>query len=527
MDCRRKLVCKSYVIFVGLLILLVASMLGWIANARLEAYHQYHIDIGHESLSGVDKQVAFYIAEKRRMVKLFVRDHIEKIRTLAVNPDNDDLKENLGRKLTEYFPDRFAFSVADINGTPRYEDFDGLISELCLSDVKQFSKSESAYRPYIHPNTEGYHFDIMVHYGKDGKEGIFFVSILADVLGNIVNSIQSPDHQIMLILPEREDLIEVVAEGARNKRVRDDYRLSDNERALISMRHDIEGTRWQVVDSHSTGLHARYRGKLIAESLLIFLVFITIAILLVVRLRKEERQRELAEEQKQALMSVVSHEFRSPVSIIKSALDLVIDGDAGKISADVKKYICMASRSTSRLMLLVNDFLDVQNIESGSLSLDKQECQLSSVVSEAVSQNKIYAEQFSACYELKMPLANDYVSCDSNRIEQVLTNLLTNAAKYGADKDTIEVAVIRKGKQLRVSISDHGPGIPKEFQSRVFDKFSMAHVPNNDKKVKSSGLGLSIAKAIIEQHGGIIGFDVRSNSKNETGATFWFELPVL
>lgn len=252
-------------------------------------------------------------------------------------------------------------------------------------------------------------------------------------------------------------------------------------------------------------MYTNYRNELIAESSMIFLVFISVASLLVIRLRREERQREFAEQQKQALMSVVSHEFRSPAAVIKSALDMVANGDAGEVSAEIKEFIDMASSSTSRLLLLVDDFLEIQLIESGDLNLNKRECQLSSVVTDAVIHNKLYAGQFSAQYELQEPLANDLVSCDEHRIEQVLTNLLTNAAKYGCEDDSIEVAVVRMDKQLRVSVSDHGAGIPKEFQSRVFEKFAMAFAPKKNQKVNSSGLGLSIAKAIIEQHGGAIG----------------------
>ena len=157
------------------------------------------------------------------------------------------------------------------------------------------------------------------------------------------------------------------------------------------------------------------------------------------------------------------------------------------------------------------------------------------MVTDAVIRNKLYAEQFSTRYVLKEPLANDSVLCDEHRIEQVLTNFLTNAAKYGGEGDAIDVAVTRAGMQLRVSVSDHGPGIPKDFQPRVFEKFAMAHAPKkaqkNDQKVKSSGLGLSIAKAIIEQHGGTLGFttktDVDGDTESATGTTFWFELPVL
>ncbi|MCK4587419.1 MAG: ATP-binding protein, partial [Gammaproteobacteria bacterium] len=87
--------------------------------------------------------------------------------------------------------------------------------------------------------------------------------------------------------------------------------------------------------------------------------------------------------------------------------------------------------------------------------------------------------------------------------------------------------VTRIGKRLRVSVCDHGPGIPNEFQSRAFEKFAMAYTQKNDQKVKSSGLGLSIAKAIIEQHNGTIGFDTKTNAQSGTGTTFWFELPIL
>lgn len=528
MFCNRRIFCKNYVIFVVILILLLAGILAWIANARLEAFHKYHHDLSHESVGGVERQVAFYVAEKRRTVAQFAQDHFKLIHNLASHPNNDKLHAKLSKTLTRHFPDHFAFSVANKSGTPLFEDFDGLIGELCLSDIKKFSTAKQSYHPYIHPNIEHYHFDIMVRYGKNGEEGVFFVSFLADVLGNIINSIQSPGHRIMLIQPQREDIIEVVAEGARNKIDRDDYRLSAEERSNISMRHNVKGTNWQAIDFHDTKLHARYRNKLIVESCIIFLVFVTIALLLVIRLVREERHRELAEEQKKALMAMVTHEFRSPVAVIKTSLDLVLGGSLGKISVDTKEFLDIGLNSTSQLLLLVDDFIDIQKLESGNLKFNMQESQLSHVVTDIVSNNKLYAKRFSCHYELKEPLANDLVLIDKRRIGQVLTNILTNAAKYGGEKDTIKVSVTRIGKQLRVSVSDHGAGIPQKFQSHVFEQFAMAYVPQKDQTVNSSGLGLTIAKAIIEQHGGTIGFDTDTDTQSGTsGTTFWFELPIL
>ena len=524
---NAKLFNKNYVFFVVLLIMLVAGMLTWIASARMLAFHQFYVDIGHESLNGVDQQVSFYISEKRRIVETFVHDHIDQIRMLASNPDSDTYHDDLVEDLAEYFPDYFAFSLTNNKGIPLFQDFDGLISDLCLSDVKQYLSGEDHYHPYIHPNTEGYHFDIMVRYGAGDNEGVFFVSFLADVLSNIINSIQGPDHKIMLIQPLKEDLIEVVAEGARNKWLRNDYRLDSNEKELIYSRHDVKGTRWQAVDFHNTDLHSSYRNELIFESLLIFFLFVSIAMLLVVRLRNEEFQRLVLENQKKEIMGMVSHEFRSPAASIKSALNHVSRGAAGNIDAKAKEFIDLAADRCSHLLFLVDDFVDIQNLESGSLKFNKQKASLKDIVVDAVKQNKPYAMQFSVEYKLLEPLAADFVYCDVYRIHQVLTNFLSNAAKYGSDNDVIKITIVRKAWRLRVSITDHGSGISEEFRASLFEKFAMAYAPKKDQKIKSSGLGLNIAKAIVEQHDGTVGFETSTDEKTGTGTTFWFEIPVL
>jgi len=512
---------KNYVIFVILLTLLVAIVLFWTGVERLIAFHQYHQDISHSSVFGVENQVAASIESKNHMVAIFAKEHLRLIRALAKNPQNDGLHDKLDRLLSAHFPDHFAFTVTDKSGTPRFEDFDGFVSQLCLNDIKKFASSREQYLPYIHPNTEGYHDDVMVTYGDRGVEGIFFVSFLADYLGEILKSIEAPGHKLMLIYPQRKDLIEVVDKGARNHIIRNDYRLKESEKRNILTRHDIAGTHWQVVDFHDPDLFVDYRNNILMESVFILLIFSVVGGVCIVRLHKEEQQRELAEAQRETLMSVVSHEFRSPASVIKSALDMIRDGDVGEVNKDVRKYIDMAANNTSRLLYLVNDFLDLQKMEAGHLNFDKKKTRLSDVVQRAIENNKLFAEKVQASLNLNRPVAEGNVVCDANRIEQVLTNLITNAVKYGKAKDEIEITVQRVGNSLRVNVTDHGPGIPEEFRSRVFEKFAMAHVAQ-DPKVKGSGLGLTISKAIIENHGGKIGFDTELNDRT----TFWFELPV-
>jgi signal transduction histidine kinase len=265
-----------------------------------------------------------------------------------------------------------------------------------------------------------------------------------------------------------------------------------------------------------------YRNRLIAEATGIMSIFIVIGVAAVIRLRREEFHRELAERHKEELMSVISHELRTPASVVKSALDLVMAGDAGDISVDTRHYLGMAATNTSRLLLLVNDFLDLQKLESGHLPFNKSLEPISGIVRRAVDNNAIYAEQFGVSYQLNDMSENSTVNCDAHRIEQVLTNLLSNAAKYGGQNDIVNVTISRLDERVKIEVTDHGSGIPREFQSRVFEKFAMAK-QGDRKEVNSSGLGLSIAKAIVNQHGGTIGFTSEINK----GTTFHFDLPLV
>lgn len=512
---------KSYFVGVIMLLLLTAILLGWMTYVRHTDFHNYQLEIGKEAAKGVELEISHFITEKQRLVRVFADDHLEQIRELALNPDNDLIKDKLGSLISQYFPNRFAFSIANSNGDPLFENFDGLISELCLNDIKEFSSSHE-YHPYIHPNTEGYHFDVMVPYGKNDDEGILFISFLADMLGTVINNIQPPGHTLLLVNPQSSDLIEVFDKGARNHWVRNDYRLSEQEKSRIMVNVPVPDTRWNIIDLHNRDIHNDYLNKLIYESIFIFSIFTFISISLVFKLYSEEKQRKIAEQQKADLMSVVSHEFRSPVAVIKGAMDLIQDGDAGEIAPDVKKFIDMASTSTSQLMHLVNDFLDIQKLDAGKLQFHMETEGLRAIVQQSVEANLVYAREFNVEYKLVEPQDKANVCCDSKRIYQVITNLLSNAAKYGGKQDTIEISVNNMGSKARVSIKDNGPGIPEDFHDKVFSQFSMANISNKT-SIKSSGLGLNIAKSIVEHHNGNIGFDTSTGK----GTTFWFELPVI
>ena len=130
---------KNYFRFTIALILITAGILVWVNYARLDSFRTYHQELSHESVIAIEKQVAYFIAEKQRMVNIFAEEYIDYIRALASSPSSDDLRKNLGKIITRYFPDRFAFSIANNTG-----DMADIISDLLDDDSKKASMRKKA-----------------------------------------------------------------------------------------------------------------------------------------------------------------------------------------------------------------------------------------------------------------------------------------------------------------------------------------------------------------------------------------------
>ncbi len=183
--------------------------------------------------------------------------------------------------------------------------------------------------------------------------------------------------------------------------------------------------------------------------------------------------------------------------------------------------IDIACKNSERLIRLINDILDIEKIESGKLVFNLAPIALLPIVEQSLEVNRSYGEQLGVRFQLAEPVCGITVSADSDRLTQVLTNLLSNAAKFSPPHGTVVVSVRRLGASVRVAVADQGPGIPKVFRSRIFQKFAQADSSDTRQK-GGTGLGLSISKAIVERHGGTIGFEAAPGG----GTIFFFELPL-
>lgn len=229
-----------------------------------------------------------------------------------------------------------------------------------------------------------------------------------------------------------------------------------------------------------------------------------------------------AEKLKREFVSIVSHELRTPLTSIRGSLGLLTSGFLGSFSEKAKKLLEIANNNCERLLLLINDILDIEKIEAGKMEFQFKSINLKQIIEEAVDANKMYAEKYSVSLQIKYPKKKLMVNVDTGRLMQVLANLLSNACKFSPPNSTVMIEVKRLDEKVRVSVIDNGVGISEEFQSRVFQKFSQADSSDTRRK-GGTGLGLNISKSIIEEMGGTLNFI----SKPNQGSTFYFELPLI
>ncbi|MBX3651964.1 MAG: CHASE domain-containing protein [Burkholderiales bacterium] len=222
---------------------------------------------------------------------------------------------------------------------------------------------------------------------------------------------------------------------------------------------------------------------------------------------------------KNEFISTVSHELRTPLTAIIGALGLVRETSSG-LDPDAAHFIEMACLNSERLSALINDVLDVEKLDSGLMALDLQPLQLREVLEHAVRINQPYADMHHASLRL-LPGPEFTVAADHDRLLQVLTNLISNAAKFSPEGGEVGISAEQRGSIVRVAVRDHGPGIPENFRAAVFRRFERAD--NSDTRRKGgTGLGLSICKALVERMNGSIGFE----SEPGKGSTFYFDLPL-
>jgi PAS domain S-box-containing protein len=234
-------------------------------------------------------------------------------------------------------------------------------------------------------------------------------------------------------------------------------------------------------------------------------------------------ERKRVEQMKNEFISTVSHELRTPLTSIQASLAMLADGMAGELPPDALRLTTIASQSSERLVRMVNDLLDIQKIEAGQMHFEALAQPLLPVAERALAAMEGHAAKAGVLlrHDWDAGAARIAASIDADRMEQVLTNLLSNAIKFTPAGKTVTLGLAQAPGKVRLLVADEGPGIAPEFQQRVFQRFAQAD--GADSRTRGgTGLGLAISKAIIEEHGGTIGF----TTAPDLGTRFVVELPA-
>ncbi|WP_267387567.1 CHASE3 domain-containing protein [Sphingomonas sp. GC_Shp_3] len=234
---------------------------------------------------------------------------------------------------------------------------------------------------------------------------------------------------------------------------------------------------------------------------------------------RDVSERERAEELRARFLSTVSHELRTPLTSVIGALGLLRGGIVAGVPAEAQRLVAIAEANATRLIRLVNDLLDIETLEAGAMRFDFQSFDLRGAMADAIETMRGLAEGRGVALRLETGERPAIVHGDSDRLVQVLSNLLSNAVRFSPENGAVVLSLEVTLARAIVSVQDAGPGIDPELGRRLFTRFGQGARPAGASA--GSGLGLTIAREIMRAHGGRIW-----HAPSEQGTRFCFELPL-
>lgn len=237
-------------------------------------------------------------------------------------------------------------------------------------------------------------------------------------------------------------------------------------------------------------------------------------------LRASNHQLQRLDEAKNEFISMASHQLRTPLTSIKGYLDMVLEGDLGKINATQKTVLTEAFSSSERMVQLINDFLNVSRLQTGKFMIDRHPSNLAALVREEVALLKVVAKQREV--RLRTSLARlPHIAIDADKFRQVILNMIDNAIYYSPPGSMVRITLTREGDMAVFTVTDAGIGVPADEQAHLFGKFFRA---SNARKRRpdGTGIGLFLARKVVLAHGGSMVFE----SAEGQGSTFGFRVPL-
>lgn len=329
-------------------------------------------------------------------------------------------------------------------------------------------------------------------------------------------------------LTELEKLITLQKDKGRqaakgNIAAGDGKRIANDIQTLV-LEMDKE-EKW-LLDERARKIDTRIKLDAVVKGVGVLLI-LAIAVLVTIRVRYWLAERRKAEKQqmevinaKSDFISMVSHELRTPLTVIKEGIALVVEGLAGDINEEQKELLDISRANVDRLARLINDVLDFQKIKSGKMTFNLKANDINETVNEVYEAMSSSVKNKGIDFLLECDGNLPETRFDSDKITQVLTNLVGNAMKF-TEKGNVTIKTGKRNGKIEVSVSDTGCGIKQKDLPRLFNRFEQL-ATGGERKTGGTGLGLAITAEIVEQHDG----DIRVESEFGKGSKFTFTLHV-
>lgn len=254
-------------------IILFGLLLFFIVEDRSQDYYQFHHNVAQESSKKIALEVEKILKQKKLLVEIFLEDNQALVDAVIQDPENDEAFSVLDNKLKRYFFDYISSNIADDQGKLIRDQFDGMIGEICIKDIRVYMETEKQ-NIRIHPNLTFYHYDVLSNLQRGSKMFIFLATFSADELASLLHHSVYSGHQLFLVYLEKNHLIEVGPKGSRLTLTgRDGFTLTQEEQKRILALQKVEGSNWHIVDLYDPALFNTNRSGLIKNSIIVFVVF--------------------------------------------------------------------------------------------------------------------------------------------------------------------------------------------------------------------------------------------------------------
>lgn len=238
-------------------------------------------------------------------------------------------------------------------------------------------------------------------------------------------------------------------------------------------------------------------------------------------LRESNRQLQRLDEAKSEFVSMASHQLRTPLTSIKGYLDMVLQGDLGKVSATQRAVLSEAFLSSERMVTLINDFLNISRLQTGKFVIDRTEGDLKELVVSQISMLQVIAKQHNLTIKETIDKTVPSMNIDVDKLRQVIVNFIDNAIYYSKPGTIVRVKLVREKGHIVFTVKDTGIGVPESEKAKLFTRFFRAQNARR-RRPDGTGVGLFLAKKVVVLHGGQIIFE----SEEDKGSLFGFRVPI-